>query len=67
MDTPLCDTSCMGSAASGLARKGVALLVLLAAAWVLFKLVLGVVAFVAWIVVAVLALVVIAWAVRVLL
>ena len=41
-------------------------LVLLVAAYVLFKLVIGVVAFVAWIVVVVLAIAAIVWAIRVL-
>jgi len=40
--------------------------ILLAAAWILFKLVIGAVAAVAWIVVAVLAVVAIIWAIRVL-
>ncbi|MDQ3991772.1 MAG: hypothetical protein M3245_05630 [Actinomycetota bacterium] len=56
----------MGQLASDVARKGLALVVLLAAAWIVFKLVLGVVTFVAWVVVAVLAVVAIVWAVRVL-
>jgi hypothetical protein len=47
-------------------RKALALGVLLLAAWVLFKVVLGVVSAVAWIVVVVLALVAIVWALRVL-
>jgi hypothetical protein len=41
-------------------------LILLAAAWILFKLVLGFVAAVAWIVVAVVAVLAIIWAIRVL-
>ena len=40
---------------SGLATKALALVVLLVAAWLLFKVVIGVVAAVAWVVVAVLA------------
>ena len=56
----------MGQLASDAARKGLALAVLLVAAYVLFKLVLGFVTAVAWIVVAVVALVAIGWALRVL-
>ena len=56
----------MGQAAADLGKKAVALVVLLVAAWILFKLVIGVVAAVAWVVVAVLALVAVVWAIRVL-
>ena len=56
----------MREAAGDLGRKALALLVLLVAAWILFKLVLGVVAAVAWVVVVVLAIAAIVWAVRVL-
>jgi hypothetical protein len=56
----------MRSAAGDLGRKAIALLVLLAAAWILFKLVLGAVTFVAWIVVAALAVFAVIWAIRVL-
>jgi hypothetical protein len=56
----------MGERASEAGRKLLAVVVLLAAAWVLFKLVLGFVAAVAWVVVAVLAVVAIVWAIRVL-
>jgi hypothetical protein len=56
----------MKEAASDLGRKALALVVLLAAAWILFKLVLGVVAAVAWVVVVVLAIVAVVWALRVL-
>jgi hypothetical protein len=56
----------MREAAGDLGRKAIALLVLLVAAWILFKLVLGVVAAVAWVVVVVLAIAAIVWAVRVL-
>ena len=41
-------------------------LVLLVAAWILFKVVIGVVAAIAWIVVVVLAIAAIVWAIRVL-
>jgi hypothetical protein len=56
----------MGQIASDAGRKLLAVLVLLLAAWVLFKLVLGFVAAVAWIVVAVVAVVAVVWAIRVL-
>lgn len=52
--------------ASDAGRKVVGLLILLAAAWVLFKVVLGVVTAIAWIVVAVLAVGAIVWAIRLL-
>jgi hypothetical protein len=56
----------MRQAASDLGRKALALVVLLLAAWLLFKLVLGFVATVAWIVVAVIAVIAVVWALRVL-
>ena len=56
----------MAELASEAGKKFLALVVLLAAAWILFKLVLGVVAFVAWIVVVVLAIAAVVWAIRVL-
>jgi hypothetical protein len=56
----------MGQLASDAGRKLLAILVLLLAAWVLFKLVLGFVAAVAWILVVVLAIAAVVWAVRVL-
>jgi hypothetical protein len=56
----------VGQLASDAGKKALALLVILAAAWVLFKVVLGVVTAIAWIVVAVLALVALVWAVRLL-
>jgi hypothetical protein len=52
----------MTERASELGGKLLALVVLLAAAWVLFKLVIGVVAAVAWAVVAVLAVIAVLWA-----
>ncbi len=52
--------------AADLGRRALALVILLAAAWILFKLVIGVVAAVAWVVVAVVAVVAIIWAIRVL-
>lgn len=54
----------MGQLASELGGKLLALVILLAAAWVLFKLVIGAVAAVAWIAVAVLALIAVVWAIR---
>ncbi|MFN2615824.1 MAG: hypothetical protein ABR581_01735 [Thermoleophilaceae bacterium] len=56
----------MGQLASDAGKKLLALAVLLLAAWILFKVVLGVVAAIAWIVVVVLALMAIVWAIRVL-
>jgi hypothetical protein len=56
----------MREAAGDLGRKALALLVLLVAAWILFKVALGVVAFVAWIIVVVIAVAAIVWAIRVL-
>jgi hypothetical protein len=56
----------MGERISDAGRKLLAIAVLLVAAWILFKLVIGVVAAVAWVVVAVLAVVAIVWALRVL-
>jgi hypothetical protein len=52
--------------AAELGRKALALVILLAAAWILFKLVIGVVAAVAWVVVAVVAVIAIVWAIRIL-
>lgn len=54
----------MTERASQLARKLIAVLVLLVAAYVLFKLVLGFVAALAWVLVAVLAVVALVWALR---
>jgi hypothetical protein len=56
----------MREAAGDLGRKGLALLVLLVAAWILFKVAVGIVAAVFWIVVVVLAIAAIVWAIRVL-
>jgi hypothetical protein len=56
----------MREAAGDLGRKAIALLVLLVAAWILFKVVLGIVAAVAWIIVVVVAIAAIVWAIRVL-
>jgi hypothetical protein len=56
----------MGQLASDAARKLLAVAVLVVAAYVLFKLVLGFVAAIAWIVVAVVAVFAVIWALRVL-
>jgi hypothetical protein len=56
----------MGQVASDAARKLLAVAVLIVAAYVLFKLVLGFVAGIAWIVIAVVAVAAVLWAVRVL-
>jgi hypothetical protein len=52
----------MGQMASDIGRKIIAIAVLLVAAYILFKMVIGVVAAVAWIVVLVLAVVAAIWA-----
>ena len=51
-----------GGALANIGGKAVAVVVLLVAAWVLFKVVIGVVAAVAWTVVAILAVVAVLWA-----
>jgi len=56
----------MGELVSEAGRKLLAVAVLLVAAFVLFKIVLGFVTAIAWVVVVVLALVAIVWALRVL-
>ena len=56
----------MGDALKTGATKVLAVIVLLVAAWILFKVVIGVVAAVAWVVVAVLAVIAVIWAIRVL-
>ncbi len=56
----------MGQRAADLGKKLLAIAVLLVAAWILFKVVLGVVTAVAWIAVVVLAVVAVVWALRVL-
>jgi hypothetical protein len=56
----------MGEAVSNAGRKLLAIVVLLIAAWVLFKVVLGVVTAGAWVAVVVLAVVAVVWALRVL-
>jgi hypothetical protein len=56
----------MGQLASDVARKLLAVAVLVVAAFVLFKLVIGFVAAIAWLVVAVVAVIAVIWAIRVL-
>jgi hypothetical protein len=56
----------MGQAVSDAARKVLAVGVLVVAAYILFKVVLGFVAAIAWIAVVVLAIVAVVWAIRVL-
>jgi hypothetical protein len=56
----------MGQLASDAARKLLAVAVLVVAAYVLFKLVLGFVAAIAWVVVAIVAVLAVVWALRVL-
>ena len=51
---------------SGLALKAVAVVALLVAAWILFKVVIGVVTAVAWVVVIVLAVMAVLWAMSIL-
>jgi hypothetical protein len=55
----------MGQLASDAARKLLAVAVLIVAAYVLFKLVLGFVAGIAWLLIAVVAVVAVIWALRV--
>ena len=56
----------MREKASNLAKKGVAVGVLVLAAFLLFKVVLGIVSTIVWIAVAVAAVVAVIWAIRVL-
>jgi hypothetical protein len=56
----------MRESAGDLGRKALAVLVLVLAAWILFKVAVGIVAAVFWIVVVVLAIAAIVWALRVL-
>ena len=56
----------MSEALANAGRKALAVVILVAAAYVLLKLVIGVVMAVAWVVIAVLAVVGIIWAIRVL-
>jgi len=54
----------MREAAGDLGRRALAILVLVVAAWILLKIVIGVVAGLATIIVAILAIVAILWAIR---
>lgn len=63
---PITKLSRVGEIATRAGKKALAVGVLLVAAWVLFKVVLGFVTAVAWIAVVVLAIVAIVWALRVL-
>jgi hypothetical protein len=56
----------MREAAGDLGRRALAILVLVVAAWILFKVVIGLVTAVATVIVVVLAIVAIVWAIRVL-
>lgn len=60
------ENAASGGFLSGLAMKALAVVVLLVAAWLLFKVVIGVVAAVAWIVVIVLGIFAVLWALSVL-
>jgi uncharacterized membrane protein YccC len=51
---------------SSLAKRALALVILLVAAWILLKVVIGVITAIAWVVVAVLAVAAVIWAIRVL-
>jgi hypothetical protein len=52
----------MSESLSNLGAKALALVILLAAGWILLKIVIGVVTFVAWVVIGVLAVVAVIWA-----
>lgn len=56
----------MAQAASDIGKKLLALAILLVAAWVLLKMVIGLVMGLVWVIVAVIAVVAIIWALRVL-
>jgi hypothetical protein len=56
----------MGEAVATVGKKGLALLVLMGAAYLLFKVVLGFVATIAWIAIAVIAVIAVVWAIRIL-
>jgi len=64
--TAITSLGIMGEHVANAGKKLLAIGVLLVAAWILFKVVLGFVTAVAWIAVVVLALVAIVWAIRVL-
>jgi hypothetical protein len=56
----------MSSSSSSLGKRAIAVLVLLLAAWILLKVLIGIAVAVFWVVLAVAALVAIVWAIRVL-
>jgi hypothetical protein len=56
----------MSSSSSSLGKRAIAVLVLLIAAWILFKIVIGIAVAVFWVVLAVAAVVAVIWALRVL-
>ncbi len=56
----------IGAAASNVGRKALAVLVLIAAAYLLFKVVIGFVMGIVWVLIAVVAVVAVIWAMRVL-
>ena len=58
--------STSSSSGASLGKRALALVILLIAAWILFKVVIGVVAFAATAIVVVLAIVAVIWAIRVL-
>ena len=58
--------STSSSSSPSLGKRALALLVLLVAAWILFKVVIGIVTAVATVIVIVLAIVAVIWAIRVL-
>ena len=62
----LCHTKHMGQLAADAGRKALAILVLVVAAFILFKIVLGFVTAIAWFAIVVVALIAIVWAIRVL-
>jgi|tagenome__1003787_1003787.scaffolds.fasta_scaffold13892696_1 hypothetical protein len=53
----------VGEASKGIGKKVLAAVVLLVAAWILIKLVIGVVAAVFWVVIAVVAVIAVIWAI----
>src|SRR5439155_7297434 len=58
----LCDNGVMSESLSNLGGKALAIVILLFAGWILLKVVIGVVAFVFWTVIVVLAILAVVWA-----
>ncbi len=56
----------MSSSSSSLGKRAIAVLVLLIAAWIIFKVLIGIAIAVFWVVLVVAAIVAIVWAIRVL-